>query len=107
MLKSHLHWSATELRPAQVTAYLRTRQNKTNPEYRNFIFYSKEGGIMTDLRELNKDTPAAGKNDPGSASDDAAQSHRRVERETDKAAERGKDRQQKNDSGEFSNVGPA
>jgi hypothetical protein len=62
--------------------------------------------MMTDLRELNKDTPAVGKNDPGSASDDAARSHRRVEREADKAAERGMDRQQKDDEGEFSNVGP-
>lgn len=61
--------------------------------------------MMTDLRELNKDTPAVGKNDPGQATDDAAQSHRRMEREADKAAERGKDRQQKNDSGEFSNIG--
>ena len=62
--------------------------------------------MMTDLSELNKDTPAVEKNGPGSATDDAAQAHRRVEREADKAAERGKDRQQKNDSGEFSNVGP-
>ncbi|HEY5256268.1 MAG TPA: hypothetical protein VIJ53_16550 [Acidobacteriaceae bacterium] len=61
---------------------------------------------MTDLRELNKDTPAVGKNEPGSAANDAAQSHRRVEREADKAAERGRDRQQKDDSGEFSNIGP-
>ncbi|MGA8289696.1 MAG: hypothetical protein WB950_13385 [Acidobacteriaceae bacterium] len=62
--------------------------------------------MMTDLRELNKDTPAVGKNDPGSATDDAARSHRRVEREADKAAGRAIDREQKNDSGEFSNVGP-
>ncbi|MGC1871771.1 MAG: hypothetical protein WA700_12495 [Acidobacteriaceae bacterium] len=61
---------------------------------------------MTDLRELNKDTPAEGKKDPGSAADDAARSHRRVEREANKAAERGIDREQKDDSGEFSNVGP-
>ena len=60
---------------------------------------------MTDLRELNKDTPAVGTDDRGSTTDDAAQSHRRVEREADKAAERGKDRQQKNDPGEFSNIG--
>ena len=62
--------------------------------------------MMTDLRELNKDTPAAGKNDPGSARDDAAQTHRRVEREADKAAERGLDRQRNDDEGEFSNIGP-
>ena len=36
---------------------------------------------------------------------DAAQLHRRVEREANKAAERAKDRQQKDDSGEFSNIG--
>ncbi len=61
---------------------------------------------MTDLSELNKDTPAVGKDNPGSATDDAAQAHRRVEREADKAAERGKERQRIDDSGEFSNVGP-
>jgi hypothetical protein len=62
--------------------------------------------MMTDLSELNKGTPAVGKNDPGSATDDAAQSHRRVEREADKIAERGKERQRNEDQGEFSNVGP-
>ena len=62
--------------------------------------------MMTDLRELNKDTPATGKNGPGSASDDPAQTHRRVEREADKAAERGIDRQRNDDEGEFSNLGP-
>jgi hypothetical protein len=62
--------------------------------------------MMTDLRELNKDTPAVGNNEPGSPANDAAQSHRRVEREADKAAERGRDRQRKDDSGEFSNIGP-
>lgn len=61
---------------------------------------------MTDLRELNKDTPAVGTNDSGSTTDDAAQSHRRLEREADKAAERGKDRQRRDDEGEFSNIGP-
>lgn len=61
---------------------------------------------MTDLHELNKDTPAAGKNEPGSASDDPAQTHRRVERQADKLAERGNERQRDDDSGEFSNVGP-
>jgi hypothetical protein len=62
--------------------------------------------MMTDLHELNKDTPAVKKDDPGSATDDAAQSHRRVEREADKAAERGKDRQRRDDDDEFSNIGP-
>jgi hypothetical protein len=61
---------------------------------------------MTDLSELNKDTPAVGKDTPGSATNDAAQAHRRVEREADKAAGRAKDRQEKDDSGEFSNIGP-
>jgi hypothetical protein len=61
---------------------------------------------MTDLRELNQDTPAVGTHDSGSESEDAARSHRRVEREADKAAERAKDRQHKDDSGEFSNIGP-
>lgn len=62
--------------------------------------------MMTDLRELDKDTPAVGTDDRGSAADDAARSHRRVEHEADKAAERGKDRQRNDDSGEFSNIGP-
>jgi hypothetical protein len=62
--------------------------------------------MMTDLRDLNKDTPAVGANDDGSATDDAARSHRRVEREADKAAERGKDRQRRDDEGEFSNMAP-
>ena len=62
--------------------------------------------MMTDLRDLNKDTPAVEKNDPGSATDDAAQSHRRMEHLADKAAERGRDRQQKDDTGEFSNIAP-
>lgn len=37
---------------------------------------------------------------------ESLQAHRRVEREADKAAERGKERQRKDDQGEFSNVGP-
>jgi hypothetical protein len=61
--------------------------------------------MMTDLSELNKDTPAVGTNDRASTTDDAAQAHRRVEREADKAAERGKDRQRRDDEGEFSNIG--
>jgi hypothetical protein len=62
--------------------------------------------MMTDLSELNKDTPAVGTDDRGPATDDATQAHRRVEREANKAAERGKDLQRTNDQGEFSNVGP-
>ncbi|HZC42834.1 MAG TPA: hypothetical protein VE195_01585 [Acidobacteriaceae bacterium] len=61
---------------------------------------------MTDLSELNKDTPAVEKNNPGSPTEDAAQSHHRVEREAEKAAERWKDRERKDDSDEFSNIGP-
>jgi hypothetical protein len=62
--------------------------------------------MMTDLSELNKDTPAVGTDNRGPVTDDAAQAHRRVEHEANKAAERGRDRQQKDDLGEFSNVGP-
>jgi hypothetical protein len=62
--------------------------------------------MMTDLHELNKDTPTEGKNDPGSASNDPAQTHRRLEREADKLANRGNERQRNDDQDEFSNVGP-
>jgi hypothetical protein len=68
------------------------------------LLLSREGGMMTDLSELNKDTPAVGTDDRGPVTDDATQAHRRVEREADKAAERGKDRQKTNDQGEFSNM---
>lgn len=61
---------------------------------------------MTDLSELNKNTPAVGKDDRGTTTEDATQAHRRIEREADKAAERGKDRQRKDDSDEFSNIAP-
>jgi hypothetical protein len=61
---------------------------------------------MTDIHDVNKDTPAVGKNEGGAVTDDAAKAHRRVEREANKAAERGIERQQKDDPGEFSNVGP-
>jgi hypothetical protein len=62
--------------------------------------------MMTDLRELNKDTPAEEKNIPGSASNDSAQTHHRLEREADKLANRGNERQRDDDSDEFSNIGP-
>jgi hypothetical protein len=62
--------------------------------------------MMTDLRELNKDTPAEGKNNSGSASNDPAQTHRRLEREADKLADRGNERQRDDDQGEFSNIAP-
>ncbi len=61
---------------------------------------------MTDIQDLNKDTPAVDTNDRRSGSDEAEQAHRRVEREANKAAERGRERQKKDDPGEFSNVGP-
>ncbi len=61
---------------------------------------------MTDIHDLNKDTPAVGKNEGQVITDDAARAHRRVEREANKAAERGNERQRKDDPGEFSNVGP-
>lgn len=62
--------------------------------------------MMTDLGELNKDTPAEGKNSAGSASNDPAQAHRRLEHEADKLADRGNERQRNDDQSEFSNVGP-
>ena len=62
--------------------------------------------MMTDLHDLNKDTPAEGKNTAESASNDPAQAHRRLEHEADKLANRGKERQHKDDQGEFSNIGP-
>lgn len=61
---------------------------------------------MTDLRELNKDTPAVGTDDRGTTTDNATQAHRRMERGADKAAERGKDRQGRDDADEFSNIAP-
>jgi len=62
--------------------------------------------MMTDLHELNKDTPAEGKDTAGSASNDPAQTHRRLEHEADKLADRGNERQRDDDQGEFSNIGP-
>jgi hypothetical protein len=61
---------------------------------------------MTDLSELNKNTPAVGTDDRGTTTDNATQAHRRMEREADKAAERGKDRERSDDPGEFDKVGP-
>jgi hypothetical protein len=79
---------------------------KDNPDYRTIISFLKEGGMMADLHELNKDTPAEGKNIPGSASDDPAQTHRRLEREAEKLANRGNERQRDDDADEFRNIGP-
>ena len=61
---------------------------------------------MTDIHDLNKDSPAVGTNDPGPALDEAGKAHRRVERAADKAADRANERQRKDDPGEFSNIGP-
>lgn len=58
---------------------------------------------MTDIHDLNKDTQATSTSGPDT--DEAGQAHRRVEREANKAAERGRERQKKDDPGEFSNVG--
>jgi hypothetical protein len=80
--------------------------SKDNPRWHNVIFYLKDGGIMTDLHELNKDTPAKEKDTAGSASNDSAQTHRRLEHEADKLANRGNERQRNEDQGEFSNIAP-
>ncbi len=62
---------------------------------------------MAEILDLNRNTPMK----PLDATvegekKESLQAHRRVEREADKAAERGKERQRQNDQGEFSNVGP-
>ncbi|MGH9616735.1 MAG: hypothetical protein ACRD28_08320 [Acidobacteriaceae bacterium] len=59
---------------------------------------------VKEIHDLNKDTPA--KHDPGSATGDAEQAHRRVERAADKMAERASDRESKDDENEFSNIAP-
>lgn len=62
---------------------------------------------MADIHDLNKDTPTAGANDRRPGTNETEQAlHRRAEHEADKAAERGRKRQKKDDPGEFSNVGP-
>jgi hypothetical protein len=60
---------------------------------------------MTDLSDLNKDTPAK-QNDTVSPHTEEELAHRRVEREAMKGAKRAEERQHKDDSGEFSNIGP-
>lgn len=62
---------------------------------------------MAETLDLNRNTPANPLDRKAESQDkQAAQAHRRLEREADKIAERGKERQRNNDPGEFSNVGP-
>jgi len=62
---------------------------------------------MAEILDLNRNTPMKPLDATVEREDkESAQSHRRVEREADKAAERGKERQRNDDPGEFSNVGP-
>lgn len=61
---------------------------------------------MTDIHDLNKNTPAPTPAERGAASNEAEKAHQRVEREANKAAERGINRERKDEPGEFSNVGP-
>jgi hypothetical protein len=60
---------------------------------------------LTDLKDLNKNTPVSTPRHDGSVTgtDDS-----RVEREADKMADRALERQEKNEAGgEFHNIGPA
>ncbi len=59
---------------------------------------------MTDIHDLNKNTPATTPTER--VTSDAEKAHQRVEREANKAAERGMNRERKDDEGEFSNIGP-
>lgn len=62
---------------------------------------------MAEILDLNRNTPMKPLDTTVEPEgNDSAQAHRRVEREADKMAERGKERQKKDDPGEFSNVGP-
>ena len=62
---------------------------------------------MAEILDLNRNTPTKPLDTNVEPEDkESAQAHRRVEREADKIAERGKERQRNDDPGEFSNVGP-
>jgi hypothetical protein len=62
---------------------------------------------MAEILDLNRNTPMKPLDATVEGEEkESLQAHRRVEREADKAAERGKERQRQNDQGEFSNVGP-
>ena len=62
---------------------------------------------MADIHDLNENTPAKTPAGSGTKSSEAEQTHRRVEHEATKLAERGKEREKKEDPEEFSNIGPA
>lgn len=60
---------------------------------------------ITDLKDLNKNTPAVTPRPDGTA---AEAEHNRLEREADKMAGRARDRQVKDEAGgDFHNIGPA
>ncbi len=62
---------------------------------------------MAEILDLNRNTPMKPLDATVEGEEkESLQAHRSVEREADKAAERGKERQRQNDQGEFSNVGP-
>ena len=62
---------------------------------------------MAEILDLNRNAPMKPLDATVEGEEkESTQAHRGVEREADKAAERGKERQRQNDQGEFSNVGP-
>ena len=61
---------------------------------------------MADIHDLNENTPAKTPAGSGTESGEAEQAHRRMEREAMKGAKRAEEREHKDDSGEFSNIGP-
>ncbi len=63
--------------------------------------------MADEIHDLNKNTPAKTPGGSGKESNEAERAHRRVENEATKLAERGKDRERKEDTEEFSNIGPA
>ncbi|HET9099734.1 MAG TPA: hypothetical protein VFN62_05045 [Acidobacteriaceae bacterium] len=62
---------------------------------------------MAETLDLNRNTPTQPLDTTVKPEgEESAKTHRRVEREADKLAERGNERQRDDDSREFSNVGP-
>ena len=61
---------------------------------------------MTDLKDLNKNTPATQPTAGRTAAVEAEKAHRRIENEANKDGQRGMKRQKEEDQGEFSNIGP-
>jgi hypothetical protein len=60
---------------------------------------------LTDLKDLNKNTPVPKQRHDGGAT---GAEDTRVQREADKMADRARERQEKNEAGgEFHNIGPA